>query len=479
MAEERTNALQLQLIELQQQLDGMIKLQATTRILSSKSIQCGGELLNMLDAHNSNKNLPIKVDSIGIQTSAKQQVNQGSQNVPFMVDSYMNHLPSHDDKSVQLSSKQSLKSSGECSIKRPEMQDRGMQHYVKVDDCGNQTSVNNNFVSKGVQNSSIECIDQSNKGVQNSRRGSYYQSKGVQNSKEISVFDNKSSQNPKSDKSGQVNTDDFGILSQEGHNGTAALLNTKLRTKVDPGIASLWENGNNQTNKGYDAYQTSLDEKNKHHPLNEKDYKSEKILEDKLSDKNHRYSKTDQRRSLKHERIDDIKNSIVLKTIPKSKNKNEIAQSNMTQTENNNNQNGKNGQQSNNYATFNSGRNLGYDSAGNNRQNIGNKRLSLGNISINEDLILEENKMINNIMKIKNTFLSKLARKIWSKSKLSGYFQKWRVNAIKSEMEELMAEFENINIVLTERAFRDNIFRTKCRVAHTNTDKKIEQLSKV
>ena len=42
-----------------------------------------------------------------------------------------------------------------------------------------------------------------------------------------------------------------------------------------------------------------------------------------------------------------------------------------------------------------------------------------------------------------------------------------------------MEEFENINIILTERAFKDNMFRTKCHVEHMNADKKIEQLTRL
>ena len=82
-------------------------------------------------------------------------------------------------------------------------------------------------------------------------------------------------------------------------------------------------------------------------------------------------------------------------------------------------------------------------------------------------------------MNLKNLFLGKLSRKIWKKSKLTVYFSRWRVNTIKGEMEELMEEFENINIILTERAFKDNMFRTKCHVEHMNADKKIEQLTRL
>jgi hypothetical protein len=87
--------------------------------------------------------------------------------------------------------------------------------------------------------------------------------------------------------------------------------------------------------------------------------------------------------------------------------------------------------------------------------------------------------MVNDIMNLKNLFLGKLSRKIWKKSKLTVYFSRWRVNTIKGEMEELMEEFENINIILTERAFKDNMFRTKCHVEHMNADKKIEQLTRL
>ena len=87
--------------------------------------------------------------------------------------------------------------------------------------------------------------------------------------------------------------------------------------------------------------------------------------------------------------------------------------------------------------------------------------------------------MVNNIMKVKHVFLSKLTGKIWRKSRIGQYFSRWRINTIKGEMEEQMEEFENINIVLTERAFRDNMFRTKCRVEHMNVDKKIDQQTKL
>lgn len=114
----------------------------------------------------------------------------------------------------------------------------------------------------------------------------------------------------------------------------------------------------------------------------------------------------------------------------------------------------------------------GYDS-------FNNQKVELNYGKKDDKLLMNETKLENDMMKIKNMFLAKLSKRMWKKSKLISYFSRWRVYTVKGEMDELMEEFENINIILTERAFKDNIFRTKCRVEHLNVEKKIEQLTKL
>lgn len=52
--------------------------------------------------------------------------------------------------------------------------------------------------------------------------------------------------------------------------------------------------------------------------------------------------------------------------------------------------------------------------------------------------------------------------------------QTWFKQSMKSQQAELLEEFENMNIVLSERAFREKVFRTKIRLLQNQIEKQIE-----
>lgn len=55
----------------------------------------------------------------------------------------------------------------------------------------------------------------------------------------------------------------------------------------------------------------------------------------------------------------------------------------------------------------------------------------------------------------------------------------WYRQSMKSQQSELLEEFENMNIILSERAFREKVFRTKIRLLQNQIAKQIEYFAKL